>query len=143
MGSKTIKLSMYAYCGHHARNGEVRVDYLRVDYFQGYAPTRWCKDWQYRVIIERAKHSAALLALESDGDLTYKKPEYRPNSYIVIGTRPLTRHLSMLGVDTPLPEACPPRIVIRMLVSGMRSSVETALLVLLSEISIDSAAKAS
>jgi hypothetical protein len=58
MGSKTIKLSMYAYCGHHARNGEVRVDYLRVDYFQGYAPTRWCKDWQYRVIIERAKHSA-------------------------------------------------------------------------------------
>jgi hypothetical protein len=36
-----------------------------------------------------------------------------------------------------------PRIAIRMLVSGMRSSVETALLVLSSEISIDCAAKAS
>jgi hypothetical protein len=45
--------------GHHARISEVRVGYLGGIYVLIiYALTRWCKGWQYRAIIERAKHSA-------------------------------------------------------------------------------------
>lgn len=35
----------------------VLVIYLGT-YLGRHAPTRWCKGWQYRVIIERAKHTA-------------------------------------------------------------------------------------